>query len=146
MRKCAKCGKVMMSDLRLKVNGGGYGIVVHVDEKQKAKIIDDVKVAVCGVRPTASKRNGRPTITPSARQKERRKKLLSRPKIWQRAFIPPSASYPIRSRNGPHYRPAPPFNKYHAKENRHERIDLYPLRRLLHPRSEIIGAAGGPHR
>ena len=30
----------MMSDLRLKVNGGGYGIVVHVDEKQKAKIID----------------------------------------------------------------------------------------------------------
>ena len=26
MRKCAKCGKVMMSDLRLKVNGGGYGI------------------------------------------------------------------------------------------------------------------------
>ena len=30
MRKCAKCGKVMMSDLRL-----------------KAKIIDDVKVAVC---------------------------------------------------------------------------------------------------
>ena len=47
MRKCAKCGKVMMSDLRFKVNGGGYGIVVHVDEKQKAKIIDDVKVAVC---------------------------------------------------------------------------------------------------
>lgn len=47
MRKCAKCGKVMMSDLRLKVNGGGYGIVVHVDEKQKAKIIDDVKVSVC---------------------------------------------------------------------------------------------------
>ena len=43
MRKCAKYGKVMMSDLRLKVNGGGYGIVVHVDEKQKAKIIDDVK-------------------------------------------------------------------------------------------------------
>ncbi len=24
MRKCAKCGKVMMSDLRLKVNGGGF--------------------------------------------------------------------------------------------------------------------------
>ena len=33
--------------LPLKVNGGGYGIVVYVDEKQKAKIIDDVKVAVC---------------------------------------------------------------------------------------------------
>ena len=47
MRKCAKCGNVMMSDLRLKVNGGGYGSVVHVDEKQKAKIIGDVKVAVC---------------------------------------------------------------------------------------------------
>lgn len=37
----------MVSDLRLKVNGGGYGIVVRVDEKQKATIIDDVKVAVC---------------------------------------------------------------------------------------------------
>ena len=37
MRKCAKCGKVMMSDLRLKVNGGVW-IVVHVDEKQKAKL------------------------------------------------------------------------------------------------------------
>lgn len=44
MRKCVKCGKVMVSDLRLKVNGGGY--VVRVDEKQKATIIDDVKVAV----------------------------------------------------------------------------------------------------
>ena len=81
---------------------------------------------------------------PSARQKERRKKLLSGPRIWQREFIPPSASYPIRSRRGPHYRPAPPFNKYYAKENRHERIDLYPLRRLLHPRSETIGATGAP--
>ena len=47
MRKCVKCGKVMVSDLRLKVNGGGYGIVVRVDEKQKTTIIDDVKVAVC---------------------------------------------------------------------------------------------------
>ena len=27
MRKCAKCGKVMMSDLRLKVNGGGMGLL-----------------------------------------------------------------------------------------------------------------------
>lgn len=33
MRKCGKCGKVMVSDLRLKVKGGGYGIVVRVDEK-----------------------------------------------------------------------------------------------------------------
>ena len=47
MRKCEKCGANMKSDLRLKVNGGGYGIVVRVDEKQKATIIDDVKVAVC---------------------------------------------------------------------------------------------------
>lgn len=38
MRKCAKCGKVMMSDLRLKVNGGGYGIVVHVDENKRQKL------------------------------------------------------------------------------------------------------------
>ena len=34
-------------DLRLKVNGGGYGMVVRVDEKQKATTIDDVRVAVC---------------------------------------------------------------------------------------------------
>ena len=39
MRKCEKCGTVMRADLRLKVNGGGYGMVVRVDEKQKAKII-----------------------------------------------------------------------------------------------------------
>jgi len=45
MRKCEKCGTVMRADLRLKVNGGGYGIVV--DEKQKTTTIDDVKVAVC---------------------------------------------------------------------------------------------------
>ena len=47
MRKCEKCGANMKSDLRLKVNGGGYGIVVRVDEKQKATTIDDVRVAVC---------------------------------------------------------------------------------------------------
>ena len=46
MRKCEKCGTVMRADLRLKVNGGGYGIVVDVDEKQKTTTIDDVKVAV----------------------------------------------------------------------------------------------------
>ena len=44
MRKCEKCGTVMRADLRLKVNGGGYGIVVDVDEKQKTTTIDDVKV------------------------------------------------------------------------------------------------------
>lgn len=27
MRKCAKCGKVMMSDLRFKVNGGAMGLL-----------------------------------------------------------------------------------------------------------------------
>ena len=47
MRKCEKCGANMKSDLRLKVNGGGYGIVVRVDEKHKATTIDDVRVAVC---------------------------------------------------------------------------------------------------
>ena len=47
MRKCEKCGTVMRADLRLKVNGGGYGIVVDVDEKQKTTTIDDVRVAVC---------------------------------------------------------------------------------------------------
>ena len=47
MRKCEKCGTVMRADLRLKVNGGGYGVVVHVDEKQNATTIDDVRVAVC---------------------------------------------------------------------------------------------------
>ena len=30
----------MKLDLRLKVNGGGYGMVVRVDEKQKATTID----------------------------------------------------------------------------------------------------------
>ena len=51
MRKCEKCGTVMRADLRLKVNGGGYGIVVDVDEKENTTTIDDVKVAVspeCG--------------------------------------------------------------------------------------------------
>ena len=47
MRKCEKCGANMKQDLRLKVNGGGYGIVVRVDEKHKATTIDDVRVAVC---------------------------------------------------------------------------------------------------
>ena len=45
MRKCEKCGASMKLDLRLKANGGGYGIVVRVDEKQKATTIDDVRVA-----------------------------------------------------------------------------------------------------
>ena len=42
MRKCEKCGTVMRADLRLKVNGGGYAIVVDVDEKQKTTTIDAV--------------------------------------------------------------------------------------------------------
>ena len=32
----------MKLDLRLKVNGGGYGMVVRVDEKQKATTIPSV--------------------------------------------------------------------------------------------------------
>ena len=47
MRKCEKRGASMKLDLRLKVNGGGYGILVDVDEKQKTTTIDYVKVAVC---------------------------------------------------------------------------------------------------
>ena len=43
MRKCQKCGASMKLDLRLKVSGGGYGIVVRVDEKHKATTIDDVE-------------------------------------------------------------------------------------------------------
>ena len=43
----------------------------------------------------------------------------------------------------PPYRPVPQFNHHSAKENEHERIDLHPLRRLLHPRSETFRAAGG---
>ena len=38
MRKCEKCGAIMKSDLKLKVNGGGYGIVVHIDEKQRRQL------------------------------------------------------------------------------------------------------------
>ena len=41
------------------------------------------------------------------------------------------------------YRPVPQFNHHSAKENEHERIDLHPLRGLLHPRSETFRAAGG---
>ena len=45
---------------------------------------------------------------------------------------------------GPPYRPVPQFNHHSAKENEHERIDLHPLRGLLHPRPETFRAAGGP--
>jgi len=44
------------------------------------------------------------------------------------------------------YRPAPQFNHHSAKEDKYERIDLHPLRGLLHPRPETFRAAGGPHR
>ena len=33
MRKCEKCGASMKLDLRLKVNGGGYGMVVVLEYK-----------------------------------------------------------------------------------------------------------------
>ena len=47
MRKCLRCGNVMNSNLKLKVNGGGYGIVVSINKKLSATTIGDVKVAVC---------------------------------------------------------------------------------------------------
>ena len=56
------------------------------------------------------------------------------------------ASCPTRSHSEPSYRPMPQCNHHSAKENQYERIDLYPLRGLLHPRSETVRAAGSPHR
>ena len=79
------------------------------------------------------RRNGKNAITPSARQKWMRQRPRSGPRTWRRAFLPPLASYPGRSRARPPYRLAPQFNHHSAKENEHERIDLHPLRRLLHP-------------
>ena len=73
-------------------------------------------------------------------------KAAIRPRTWKKAFLSLSASYPGRSRARPPYRPVPQFNHHSAKENEHERIDLHPLRRLLHPRPETFRAAGGPHR
>ena len=94
----------------------------------------------------ASRRNGKNATTPSARRKWRQQRPRSGPRIWRRAFLPPSASYPGRSRARPPYRPAPQFNHHSAKEDKHERIDLHPLRGLLHPRPGVVRAAGGPHR
>ena len=37
-------------------------------------------------------------------------------------------------------------DRHSVKEDEHERIDLHPLRGLLHPRPETFRAAGGPHR
>ena len=34
MRKCEKCGANMKSDLRLKVNGGGYDILRFLKERE----------------------------------------------------------------------------------------------------------------
>ena len=82
---------------------------------------------------TASRRNGKNATTPNARPRWRQQRPQSGPRTWRRAFLPPSASYPGRSRARPPYRPVPQFNHYSAKENEHERIDLHPLRRLLHP-------------
>ena len=48
MRKCEKCGTVMRADLRLKVNGGGYGIVVDVDEMMlKLQSVQSVDIQKC---------------------------------------------------------------------------------------------------
>ena len=46
----------------------------------------------------------------------------------------------------PSCQPAPQSNHHSAEWDEHERIDLHPLRRLLHPRPETFRAAGGPHR
>ena len=71
---------------------------------------------------------------PSARPRWRRQRLQSGPRTWKKAFLSLPVSYPGRSRARPPYRPAPQFNHHSAKEDEHERIDLHPLRRLLHPR------------
>ena len=82
----------------------------------------------------------------SARSRWRWQRPRSGPRTWKKAFLSLSASYPGRSRARPPYRPAPQFNRHSAKEDEHERIDLHPLRGLLHPRPETFRAAGGPHR
>src|SRR5699024_12207025 len=101
---------------------------------------------ICAARPTASRRNGKNATTPSARQKWRRQRPQSGLRTWKKAFLSLSASYPSRRHARPPYRPVPRFNHHSAKENEHERIDLHPLRGLLHPRPETFRAAGGPHR
>ena len=73
-------------------------------------------------------------------------KAAIRPRIWKRAFLPPSASYPGRSRARQPYRPTPQFNHHSAKENEHERIDLHPLRGLLHPDLKLSEQPEAPHR
>src|SRR5699024_8414345 len=94
----------------------------------------------------ASRRNGKNATTPSARPKWRRQRPQYGPRIWKKAFLFLLVSYQSRSRARPPYRPAPQFNHHSAKEDEHERIDLHPLRGLLHPRPETFRAAGGPHR
>ena len=97
-------------------------------------------------RQTASRRNRKNATTPSVRPRWRRQRPRSGPRTWKKAFLSLSASYPSRSRTRPPYRPAPQFNHHSAKENEHERIDLHPLRGLLHPRPVTFRAAGGRHR
>ena len=82
----------------------------------------------------------------NAKRNGRRQRPQSVLRTWKKAFLSPSVSYPGRSPARPPYRPAPPFNNYNAKEDEHERVDLHPLRGLLHPRPETFRAAGGPHR
>src|SRR5699024_4682378 len=106
----------------------------------------DFTRTTCAAKQTASRRNGKNATTPGARRKWRQQRPRSGPRIWRKAFFPPSASYPGGSRARQQYRPVPQFNHHSAKENEHERIDLHPLRRLLHPRPETFRAAGGRHR
>ena len=46
-RTCLRCAQRMQEDLRVKVNGGGYGLVVAMDKKRQATPIGDLRVAVC---------------------------------------------------------------------------------------------------
>ena len=82
--------------------------------------------------------------TPSARSRWRWQRPRSGLRTWKKAFLSLSASCPGRSRARPPYRPAPQFNRHSAKEDEHERIDLHPLRGLLHPRPETFPGSRRP--
>ena len=71
-------------------------------------------------------------------------KAAIRAEDMEKGIFTTVSQLPGRSRARPSYRPAPQFNHHSAKEDEHERIDLHPLRGLLHPRPEAVRAAGGP--
>lgn len=48
MRKCIRCGADMQENCAIKVEGGGYGIIVSVDERKLfGGRIGKPKVAIC---------------------------------------------------------------------------------------------------